>query len=42
MLVGLSVPSVGCESADIGGSSIPFQTTVAYLGVHLVSETTHQ
>ena len=27
--------SVGCESADIGGSSIPFQTTVTYLGVHL-------
>ena len=27
--------SVGCESADIGGNSIPFQTTVTYLGVHL-------
>ena len=37
MLVGSSVriSSVGCESADIGGSSIPFQTTVTYLGVHL-------
>ena len=38
-LVGLSVriSSVGCESADIGGSSIPFQSTVTYLGsaVHL-------
>ena len=34
MLVGSSVciSSVGCESADIGGSSISFQTTV---GVHL-------
>ena len=55
MLVGSSVriSSVGCESADIGGSCIPFQTTVTYLGVHLdqtlrcpkhldVSETTHQ
>ena len=37
MLVGSSVriSSVGCESAEIGGSSIPFQTTVTYLGVHL-------
>ena len=29
------ISSVGCESADIGGNSIPFQTTVTYLGVHL-------
>ena len=37
MFVGSSVRigSVGCESADIGGSCIPFQTTVTYLGVHL-------
>ena len=37
MLVGSSVriSSVGCESADIDGSCIPFQTTVTYLGVHL-------
>ena len=37
MLVGSSVriSSVGCESADIGGSCIPFQTIVTYLGVHL-------
>ena len=37
MLVGSSmrISSVGCESADIGGSCIPFQTTVTYLGVHL-------
>ena len=37
MLVGSSVRirSVVCESADISGSSIPFQTTVTYLGVHL-------
>ena len=37
MFVGLSVriSSVGCESADIGGSCIPFQTTVTYLGMHL-------
>ena len=39
MLVGSSmrISSVGCESADIGGSGsyIPFQTTVTYLGVHL-------
>ena len=37
MLVGSSVriSSVGCESADIGGSCIPLQTTVTYLGVHL-------
>ena len=37
MLVGSSVriSLVGCESADIGGSCIPFQTTVTYLGVHL-------
>ena len=36
MLVGSSVriSLVGCESADIGGSCIPFQTTVTYLGVH--------
>ena len=44
MLIGSSVhiSSVDCESANIGGSSIPFQTIVAYLGVHLVNETTHQ
>ena len=37
MIVGSSVriSSVGCESADIGGSCIPFQITVTYLGVHL-------
>ena len=37
MLVGSSVciSSVSCESADIGGSCILFQTTVTYLGVHL-------
>ena len=37
LLVGSSVriSSVGCESANIGGSSISFQTTVTYLGVHL-------
>ena len=37
MLVGSSVriSSVGCESADIDGSCIPFQTTVTYLGVYL-------
>ena len=37
MLVSSSVhiSLVICESADIGGSSIPFQTTVTYLGVHL-------
>ena len=37
VLVGSSVriSSVGCESADTGGSCIPFQTTVTYLGVHL-------
>ena len=37
MLAGSSVriSSVVCESADIGGSCIPFQTTVTYLGVHL-------
>ena len=37
MFVGSSVriSSVDCESAAIGGSSIPFQTTVTYLGVHL-------
>ena len=29
------ISSVGCQSADIGGSCIPFQTTVTYLGVHL-------
>ena len=33
MLIGSSVhiSSVDCESANIGGSSIPFQTTVMYL-----------
>ena len=44
MLSSMRVSSVGCEpadiggrywSADIGGSSIPFQSTVTYLGVHL-------
>ena len=37
MLVGSSarISSVGCESADIDGSCIPFQTTVTYLGVHI-------
>ena len=37
MLVGSSVriSLVGCESADIDGSCIPFQTTIMYLGVHL-------
>ena len=37
MLVGSSVriSSVGCESADVGGSCVPFQTTVTYLGLHL-------
>ena len=37
MFVGSSVhiSSVDCESADVGGSSIPFQTSVMYLGVHL-------
>ena len=37
MLVGSSVhiSSVNCESADIDGSCIPFQTTVTYLGAHL-------
>ena len=37
MFVGSSVriSSVGCESADIDGSCIPFQTTVTYFGVHL-------
>ena len=37
MPVGSSVriSSVSCESADISGSCIPFQTTVTYLGVHL-------
>ena len=37
MLVGSSVhiSSVGCQSADIDGSCVPFQTTVTYLGVHL-------
>ena len=29
------ISSVGCESADVGGSCIPFQITVTYLGVHL-------
>ena len=34
MLVGSSVriSSVGCESADRGGSSIPFRTTITYHG----------
>ena len=31
----MRISSVGCESADIGGSCIPFQTTLTYLGVHL-------
>ena len=31
----MRVSSVGCESAGIGGSSIPFQSTATYLGVHL-------
>ena len=37
MLVSSSVriSSVGCESADIGGSTFPFQTSVTYLGVLL-------
>ena len=37
MLVGspVRISSVGCESADIDGSCIPFQTTVTYLGVQL-------
>ena len=37
VLVGSSVriSSIGCESADIGGSCIPFQTTVKYFRVHL-------
>ena len=37
MLAGSSVcmSSVSCKSADTGGSSIPFPSTVAYLGVHL-------
>ena len=37
MLLGslMRVSSVGCESAGIGGSSIPFQSTATYLGVHL-------
>ena len=36
ILVGSSVhiSSVGCESADTGGSCVAFQTTVTYLGVH--------
>ena len=29
------ISSVGCESADIGGSTFSSQTTVTYLGVHL-------
>ena len=29
------ISSVGCESADIGGNTFPFQTPVTYLGVHL-------
>ena len=37
MFVGSSVriSSIGCESADVGGSCVPLQTTVTYLGVHL-------
>ena len=37
MLVGssLHISSVNCESDDVGGSSIPFQTSVMYRGVHL-------
>ena len=37
MLVDSSVriSSVGCESSDIGGSWISFQTIITYLGVHL-------
>ena len=37
MLLGslMRVSSVGCESAGIAGSSIPFQSTATYLGVHL-------
>ena len=31
----MRISSVGCDSADIGVSCIPFQTTVTYLGVHL-------
>ena len=31
----MRISSVGCESADIGESCIPFQTTVTYLEVHL-------
>ena len=31
----MRVSLVGCESADIDGSCVPFQTTVMYLGVHL-------
>ena len=31
----LRISLVGCESANIGGSSIPFQSSVKYLGVHL-------
>ena len=31
----MRISSVGCESADIGGSCISFQTIVTYLGVHL-------
>ena len=32
----MRISSVGCESEDIGGSCIAFQTTVTYLGMHLV------
>ena len=37
IIVDLSVrvSLAGCESADIGGSSIPFQSTVAYFGVNV-------
>ena len=31
----MRISSVGCESADIDGSCIPFQTTVTYLVVQL-------
>ena len=36
-LVGSSkgIGLVGCASVDIGGSSIPFQSSVRHLGVHL-------
>ena len=31
----MCISSVSCESADTGGSCIPFQTTIMYPGVHL-------